>query len=287
MENRIDIYNQIKAFYSIVFNSSYDIRTAHVSLYMFLLNQNNRNMWVEWFKCPFDLAMQGALISSKTTYYKTLDDLVKFKLIQYEKGINTFKAPKIKILVLSVPKNDTVTVPQSEQVSVPIPVLLYGQLSVPLPVHIYRLITNNIKPITEHYLEVERFIEGLNVEGVPPSPPTKKNLPTRKDEFRLKCIEVLSSDREKFYQEKDENKKFFDYWTEHGEKDLKMRFEKEKSFDIALRLDRWFEKAKANQKKNFTGGAEPESKTARMLRELEDATNETVARVQAEELINQ
>ena len=40
-------------------------------------------------------------------------------------------------------------------------------------------------------------------------------------------------------------KEFFNYWSEHGEKDKKMRFEKEKSFDIALRVDRWLK----NQKK--------------------------------------
>jgi len=40
-------------------------------------------------------------------------------------------------------------------------------------------------------------------------------------------------------------KKFFDYWSEHGEKDKKMRFEKEKSFDIGLRVERWLN----NQKK--------------------------------------
>lgn len=32
---------------------------------------------------------------------------------------------------------------------------------------------------------------------------------------------------------------FIDYWTESGENDKKMRFEKEKSFDISRRLKRW------------------------------------------------
>jgi len=38
---------------------------------------------------------------------------------------------------------------------------------------------------------------------------------------------------------------FFDYWSERGEKDKKMRFEKESSFDISKRLARW----KRNQEK--------------------------------------
>ena len=32
---------------------------------------------------------------------------------------------------------------------------------------------------------------------------------------------------------------FYFYWTEHGEKDYKLRFEKEKSFSIERRLSRW------------------------------------------------
>ena len=32
---------------------------------------------------------------------------------------------------------------------------------------------------------------------------------------------------------------FFGYWTEHGEKDKKMRFEKEKSFGLSRRLSTW------------------------------------------------
>lgn len=33
---------------------------------------------------------------------------------------------------------------------------------------------------------------------------------------------------------------FFDYWTEHGVKDTKMRFEKEKTFGISQRLKTWY-----------------------------------------------
>ena len=40
-------------------------------------------------------------------------------------------------------------------------------------------------------------------------------------------------------------REFFDYWTEHGDNDKKMRFEKEKSFGIKRRLATW----KKNSKK--------------------------------------
>jgi hypothetical protein len=34
-------------------------------------------------------------------------------------------------------------------------------------------------------------------------------------------------------------REFYEYWTEHGEHDKKMRFEKQSSFNIELRLKRW------------------------------------------------
>lgn len=36
---------------------------------------------------------------------------------------------------------------------------------------------------------------------------------------------------------------FFEYWSEHGDKDKKMRFEKEKSWSLEARLKRWSEKS--------------------------------------------
>ena len=93
-------FEQIKSFYSWVFNNPDKVRPTHISLYIFLLNQNNRSMWVEWFKCPYDLAMQGACIGNKNTYYKCLDELQLFKLIEYKKGINLHKSPLIKLIKL-------------------------------------------------------------------------------------------------------------------------------------------------------------------------------------------
>lgn len=167
MAGKINMFNQIKSFYSIVFNGEIDLKPTHVSLYMFLLNQNNRCNWIEWFKCPFDVAMAGALINSKTTYYKTLDELKRFNLIDYEKGVNHFKAPKIKIINLdSIPKNDTLPVPLSVPLPVPLSVPLPVPLSVPLSGNIIRLITDNYITINDNYEEVEKFI--LNLSGKKP-----------------------------------------------------------------------------------------------------------------------
>lgn len=148
-------FDLIKNLFSLSFNQENEIRPAHISLYMFLLNQNNRNLWAEWFKCPYDLAMHGSRIGSKTTYYKTLDDLKKLGLIDYRKGENAFKAPLIKLLEKS--ESVPLTVPQSEPQTVP----LNGQVSEPLSEqltgNIYKLITNNVKTINLKHKEVESF----------------------------------------------------------------------------------------------------------------------------------
>ena len=71
------------------------------------------------------------------------------------------------------------------------------------------------------------------------SKPKGKTLEERKDKFNneLSRYAILWSH--------DLLEEFQEYWTEHGENDKKMRFEKEKSFGIKRRLATW----KKNSKK--------------------------------------
>lgn len=159
-------FEQIKGFYSWVFeNQDKNVRTNHIALYMFLVNQNNRNRWVEWFKCPFDLAMAGSGISNKNTYYKALTSLQDWGLIKYQKGVNNYKAPLIKIEVLF----DTSTVPQSEPQL--IPQLIPQSIPLPVPLLIPQLtnnikhITSNIEPITLNIFKILDFLKTLENDG--------------------------------------------------------------------------------------------------------------------------
>lgn len=153
---RINGFDQIKAFYSWVFNNAHENVTAqHISLYVFFINQNNRVNWIEWFKCPYDIAMAGACIGNKRTYYRCLNDLVSWGLIQYQKGANEWKAPLIKIEVLKCTSTDTATVP----LPTTLPTTLLLPLPTTLPTHIYKLLTNNLKRITDN---IEAVIEFLN-----------------------------------------------------------------------------------------------------------------------------
>ncbi len=63
----------------------------------------------------------------------------------------------------------------------------------------------------------------------------------RAENFKTKIWkEVKGTERE---NQTDELCKFWEYWSEHGENDRKMRYEKEKSFNILRRLNTWFENA--------------------------------------------
>jgi hypothetical protein len=144
---RINGFEQIKAFYSWVFNNAEKrVSAQHISLYMFLLNQANRNNWVEWFKCPYDLAMAGACIGSKRTYYACLKELSDWELILYKKGINEWKAPLIKLEVLKCTSTGTSSVPLPEPLPTPQVILL----PITLPTHIYKQLTDNIQLITDN-----------------------------------------------------------------------------------------------------------------------------------------
>ena len=77
---------------------------------------------------------------------------------------------------------------------------------------------------------------------------------------------------------------FYEYWTEHGDNDRKMRFEKKKSFDVSKRLVRWNKNSFKNKEKS---SAKKESindpKIGRMNQEtLQSNYNTILAAVQNE-----
>lgn len=72
-----------------------------------------------------------------------------------------------------------------------------------------------------------------------------KDINTRKREFYNSLIPFLN-----FYS-KEMLKDFFDYWSEHGDRDKKFRKEKEKSFNLELRLKTWFKRSKDFKEKNI------------------------------------
>lgn len=201
MKPRINIYEQISAFYSFVYENPDKINKSHVALYMFLINQNNRSNWSEWFKLPYDLAMSGACIGSKGTYYKCLNELQSWKLIRYKKGENDYKAPQISIIVLS--KNEQLTVPLSEPLTVPLTGQLSEQLSVLLTGNIDILITSNYKLITDN---IKKWIKSeLDSIEKPKRASRKFVKPTIHELTEFIKINSLNVDAEYFFNHYESN----------------------------------------------------------------------------------
>lgn len=153
---RINGFELISTFFSFVFsNQDKNIRPYHISLYVFLWNQNNRLKWVEWFKCPFDLGMMGSGINSKHTYYNALNDLQEWGLIGYKKGVNDHKSPMIKLEV----QKCTSTVPQSEPLPIPLLALQAELLPIPLLGRNIKLLTDNLEKVTSN---IDLVLDFLN-----------------------------------------------------------------------------------------------------------------------------
>lgn len=189
MRNGFELISQ---FFSFVFsNQEKGIKPYHISLYVFLWNQDNRLMWVEWFKCPFDLGMMGSGINSKHTYYKALADLSEWGLIEYQKGINDHKAPMVKLAVHKC----TSTVPQSEPLPIPLLALQAALLPTPLQGRNIKLLTDNLEKVTSNIDLVLGFLKN-ELEEHNPVDGSIQN-PDQEPEFSPEITERIAGATEK------------------------------------------------------------------------------------------
>lgn len=84
-------------------------------------------------------------------------------------------------------------------------------------------------------------------------------LEVRKHAFGEKLIPYIEQYGKELIRE------FFDYWTEHNENGKKMRFEKEKTFEISRRLARW--------KKNNSNSNKPSRSSLPVGMNLQNSNN--------------
>lgn len=84
--------------------------------------------------------------------------------------------------------------------------------------------------------------KALKLTGDTPSDTPNEALEARKHAFGEKLIPYIEQYGKTLIRE------FFDFWTEHNENGKKMRFEKEKTFEISKRLARWSKRNSNNVK---------------------------------------
>lgn len=72
-----------------------------------------------------------------------------------------------------------------------------------------------------------------------------KDINIRKQEFASKLASFVEIYGKEMVRD------FYEYWTEHGEKDKKMRYEKETSFNLDSRFKRWHKNVLERNKPKF------------------------------------
>ena len=88
--------------------------------------------------------------------------------------------------------------------------------------------------------------KALKLTGDTQSDTPNEALEKRKHAFGEKLIPYIEQYGKTLIRE------FFDYWTEHNENGKKMRFEKEKTFEISRRLARWSKNNSINNKSSIS-----------------------------------
>ena len=95
----------------------------------------------------------------------------------------------------------------------------------------------------------ENALKRWNATASERIPTDTKNADRDRDRVIDKVIDNIEERKSKFYASlslfvdeypKKMLREFYDYWTEHGDKDKKLRFEKEKTFGIEQRLRTWY-----------------------------------------------
>jgi hypothetical protein len=99
-EQRVNYVRQINGFWYKASKDKRELKAHHISLYLFLLNQNNLKNWEKWFQCPYKTLMAGARIRHHSTYYQALKDLQKCGYIKYKKGQGTNQMAKFHLPLL-------------------------------------------------------------------------------------------------------------------------------------------------------------------------------------------
>ena len=191
------------------FENPEKISPNHSALYFFAIEHCNRLGWRKKFGFPTEMAKDAIGIKSYNTYIKTLNDLVSWGFIEMiERSKNQYSA---NIIALS---NFDKALDKALDKAIVKHVTKHDES-----------ISSIDKPITNNQ---EQEIVIYEKQKMP-----VENINDRKLKFSTTLIPFLD------LYDKDLIRAFCDYWTEHGDKDKKMRFEKEKSFGLARRLATW------------------------------------------------
>ena len=213
-------YELSRRWFDFSFENPDKVRPIHTAIYFFAIEHCNRLGWKEKFGFPTTMAMEALGIKSYNTYIKNFLDLIDFGFIELiERSKNQHSS---NIIALSI--NDKAN-------------------NKALDKALMKHATKQDEGIVQSSLQsIDSVNKQYNKEQLTTKP--IKDLDTRKHEFYNSLLPFLKN------YDKEMVKDFFEYWSEHGEKDKKFRKEKEKSFNTELRLRTWLKRSKGFKEKN-------------------------------------
>lgn len=157
--------NYIKHLNSIfdLFQKDFNLNPPHISLYMALFREWNKNRFTDQFAISRSQLMKTAKIGSKSTYHRCISDLDEYNYISYHPSRNPHRGSEVQMTNFH-----TSTVPSRGQES-PKSIGLVGDYSPnTVPVTLYKhanLIKHINKPkqaLPENYFEVINFFKNEN-----------------------------------------------------------------------------------------------------------------------------
>jgi len=143
---RINLYEQLGRFYQVIFSGQHSFRTSHISLYIFLLSENNRTMWSEWFQVNYNIILNSTCIGSSHTYYTALKDLKEWELLDYKPGVNIITPAKFHIIKLGKNAGQPMPLPDAVHDEQPaqLTAFLTTELTRILPADTYKLVIGKL-----------------------------------------------------------------------------------------------------------------------------------------------
>lgn len=208
-------YDLSRQFVDFSFENPSKIKPNHYALYFFSIEHCNRLGWKKEFGIPTTMTMEAIGIKSYNTYIKTFNELIEFGFYKIiERSKNQYSSNVIELLNFNKPLDKA-------------------------------LDKAFIKHATKQSESTKQSISSIDKQETNKQI-NKLTIEDRKAEFKNSLRPFL----EKY--EKSELINFYEYWTEHGEKDRKMRFEKEKSFGLSRRLSTWFKNQKKFEKEKIS-----------------------------------
>ena len=211
----MDVFSLSRNWFEFCFNNPEKIKPGHSAVYFFAIEHCNRLGWKDKFGFPSQMVMEAVGIKNWRTYSAILKELVEFGFIEMvEISKNQYSSN-----IIAIVKNTKATTKALD------------------------------KALQKHSTKQRQSTVSIDIQetrnnNTRANTSATKTIEQREKEFYSKISEHWKKSHPDMAKEEVRN--FYEYWTERGDNDRKMRYEKEKTFGISRRMTTW--------KKNNFGG---------------------------------